>query len=96
MIGRQTIIALALAALQMWPEGFPIEIGGPGLGDVDIPVLIVNGAADFPYVDTHQLFAAAISGADLVTLPDRDHLTAVTDPLFKEKVLAFLEARRQD
>ena len=64
--------ALALAALQMWPEGLPIELGGLGLGDLDIPVLIVNGAADLPYVDTHQLFAAAIPGAELVTLPDRE------------------------
>jgi pimeloyl-ACP methyl ester carboxylesterase len=80
--------ALALAALQMWPEGFPIELGGPSLGDVDIPVLIANGAADFPYVETCQDFAAAI--------PDRDHLGAVTDPLFKDEVLAFLKACRHD
>lgn len=88
--------ALALAALQMWPEGFPIELGGPGLSEVGIPVLIVNGAADSPYIDTDQDLAAAIPGAQLVTIPDQDHLGAVTDPLFKDKVLAFLEARRFD
>ena len=80
----------------MWPEGFPIELGGPGLGEVETPVLIVNGAADLPYVDTHQNLTAAIPGAKLVTIPDRDHLGTVTDPLFKDEVLAFLKARRQD
>ena len=83
--------ALALAALQMWPEGFPIELGGPGIGNVDNPVLIVNGAADFPYVDTHQDLVSAIPGARLVTIPGQDHLGTVTDPLFKDEVLAFLE-----
>ena len=30
--------ALAASALQMWPEGFPLQLGGPRLSDVDIPV----------------------------------------------------------
>lgn len=87
---RNDLEALALAALQMWPEGFPIELGGPGLSEVDIPVLIVNGAVDFPYVETDQNLAAAIPGAKLVTIPDRDHLTVLFDPLFIEEVLSFL------
>lgn len=82
--------ALALAALQMWPEGFPRDLGGPGLGRVNIPVLIVNGTEDVPYVETDQDLAAAIPGARLVTLPGQDHLGAVFDPSFKEAVQSFL------
>ncbi|MGB5811777.1 MAG: alpha/beta hydrolase [Polyangiales bacterium] len=84
--------ALALAALQMWPEGFPLELGGEGLRSVNIPVLIVNGADDIPYVNTVHPFADAIPGARLVMIPDRDHFGAVFDPLFKEEVLGFLRA----
>lgn len=89
--------ALALAALQMWPEGFPRQLGGPGLARVDIPVLIVNGTNDFPYVETDQDLADAIPGARLVTIPDQDHLGAVFDPSFKDAVVDFLsevDARR--
>jgi pimeloyl-ACP methyl ester carboxylesterase len=77
-------------------EQSAIELGGPGLGDVDTPVLIVNGAADFPYVDTRQDLASAIPGARLVTIPGQDHLGTVTDPLFKDEVLAFLEGCRHE
>jgi hypothetical protein len=43
---------LASAAMEMWPDGHPLALGGDGLADVDIPVVIVNGADDHPYVDT--------------------------------------------
>jgi pimeloyl-ACP methyl ester carboxylesterase len=82
--------ALALAALQMWPEGFPLRLGGPGLAGVDIPVLIVNGANDRPYVDTAGGTVQAIAGCVLAVIPDRDHLGVVSDARFKERVLAFL------
>ena len=82
--------ALALSALQMWPEGFPLELGGAGLTTVDIPVLVVNGEDDIPYVDTVQPFVDAIPGAELVTIPDREHFGAVLDERFKEEVLTFL------
>lgn len=82
--------SLALSALQMWPEGYPLQIGGAGLGKVKIPVLIANGAADHPYVDSAPKLAAAIPGAEIVTIPDADHLRAVTDPRLKEVVLGFL------
>jgi pimeloyl-ACP methyl ester carboxylesterase len=83
--------ALAIAALQMWPEGHPLALGGPGLADVDIPVLIVDGTDDHPYVDTAMDLAAAIPGAELVTIPGTDHHTVVGDPRFKDAVLAFLQ-----
>lgn len=85
--------ALAVAALQMWPEGFPLELGGPGLADVNIPVLLVNGSEDFPYVETDQDIAGAIPGARLVELPGPDHVGAIFDPRFVDEVLAFLAAQ---
>ena len=82
--------ALALAALQMWPDGHPLALGGDGLADVDIPVLIVNGADDHPYVDSAGRLAAAIRGAELVTIPGTDHHSVVDDPRFMAVVLDFL------
>ena len=40
--------ALAISALAMWPDGYPVAFGGEGLGRVSIPVLIVNGSNDHP------------------------------------------------
>ena len=82
--------ALALSALQMWPEGFPIRLGGAGLAKVKIPVLIANGADDLPYVASDEKLRAAIPGAQLVRIPGANHLTAVGDPRLKEAVVAFL------
>lgn len=84
--------ALALSALQMWPEGFPLKLGGAGLAKVDIPVLIVDGENDH-YVDGAKKLAGAIPGAKLVTIPDTDHLSVVPDERFKKAVLAFLNGR---
>jgi len=83
--------ALAVAALDMWPDGHPVEVGGPGLRDADVPVLIVNGADDHPYVDTAPHLAGALRDATVVTIPDTDHLTALTDARFRAAVLEFLE-----
>lgn len=82
--------SLAMAALQMWPDGHPLSLGGDGLSDVDIPVLIVDGADDHPYVDTVGDLAAVIPTAELVTIPDVDHHTVVGDARFKAAVLEFL------
>ncbi len=82
--------ALAMAALEMWPQGYPRALGGPGLADVEVPVLLVDGADDHPYVDTVGLLAAAIPTAELVTIPATDHHTVVADARFKASVLAFL------
>jgi len=81
--------ALAQSALQMWPEGYPLVLGGDGLREVDIPVLVVDGADDHPYVDTVEKLVAVIPGAELVTIPDTDHHTVVGDARFKAAVLEF-------
>ena len=87
---RNDLEALALSALQMWPEGFPLELGGPGLNNVYLPVLILNGENDIPYAYTDQNLADAIAGARLVEIPDADHLSVLYDGRFKEEVLKFL------
>ena len=83
--------ALAWSALQMWPEGFPIQIGGIGLANVDIPVLIINGEEDYPYVESDEKLAVAIPGSKLVRIPKKNHLTVINSQRFKKEVLAFLE-----
>lgn len=83
--------ALALSALQMWPEGYPVQIGGTGLADVDIPVLIINGEEDRPYVESDEKLAAAIPGCKIVRIPRKDHLSVINSCKFKKEVLMFLE-----
>ncbi len=87
---RNDLEALALSALQMWPEGFPLELGGPGLSNVVIPVLIINGENDVPYVYTDQNLAAAIPGAMLVEIPNSGHFDVPFNQAFKDEVLNFL------
>jgi pimeloyl-ACP methyl ester carboxylesterase len=84
--------ALALSALQMWPEGYPLELGGAGLSAVDLPVLVVNGADDQPYVRSDERLVAAIPGARLARIPGADHFTAVADPRFRALAIDFLSA----
>jgi pimeloyl-ACP methyl ester carboxylesterase len=67
--------ALALSVLQMWPEGYPIQLGGIDLANVDIPVRIINGEQDYPYVETDQDLANTIPGSQLLRIPNKDHLT---------------------
>lgn len=88
--------ALAVSALAMWPDGHPLEVGGPGLSDADVPVLIVNGSDDHPYVDTAPRFAAELARAELLTIPGCDHLTALVHPAFRAAVLGFLDGVAAD
>ena len=83
--------ALALSALQMWPEGYPIQLGGDGLANVDIPVIIINGEDDVPYVKSDKKLADVIPGARLVRIPNKDHISVLIDPQFKDEVLKFLK-----
>ena len=90
---RNDLEALALSALQMWPEGFPLQLAGQGLADIEVPILIVNGANDHPYVDTVHKLVEAMPNARLAVIPDCDHLSVVGNPRFKEQALAFLAGR---
>ncbi len=83
--------ALALSALQMWPEGYPVQLGGVDLANVDIPVIIINGEYDYPYVKSDKKLKDAIAGSQLVRIANKNHLNVVVDQLFKEEVLEFLK-----
>ena len=76
----------ALAAFMQAPRE-PLD--ATKLGQVALPVLIVIGEGDALVASTDEL-AAAIPGARLLTIPDRDHLTVVPDSRFKEAVVDFL------
>jgi pimeloyl-ACP methyl ester carboxylesterase len=59
------------------------------LGKVRLPVLVAVGEKD-DLVGRADALVAAIPGARSVYVPDRDHLTVVPDPRFKEAILSFL------
>jgi pimeloyl-ACP methyl ester carboxylesterase len=62
----------------------------PGdLASIAVPVLVIVGGDDTLIGDPRPL-AAAIPGAELEVIPDRDHLSAVNHHRYKEAVLAFL------
>jgi pimeloyl-ACP methyl ester carboxylesterase len=84
--------ALALSALAMWPEGFPLALAGPHLARADVPVLVVNGSEDRPYVLSDERLVAALRRARLVRIPGCDHLAAAADPRFRDVALEFLSA----
>ena len=88
---RNDLISLAYSAERMWPEGYPFELAGDGLRRAELPVLIVNGTLDEPYVHTGRKFAEALPMGQYTSLPDQDHLTAVSDPRFMQRVVAFLQ-----
>jgi|GEM_PF-2751558 len=76
----------------MWPEGYPLKVAGDNIGQADLPVLIVNGDKDHPYVDSADTLASALPNARHEKLPDADHLSAVTHNDFKRIVIDFLRS----
>ena len=84
------LTALAYSAAKMWPEGYPLQIAGDGIGNAQFPVLVVNGEDDHPYVDSADEFVETLPNGKHVRLPGVDHLTAVADARFKKAVLDFL------
>ncbi len=57
-----------------------------------VPILIAVGTRDFVAGSSHEL-AALIPGARTLDIPDRDHMLAVGDKVFKQGVLSFLAER---
>ena len=64
-------------------------IDAAAFADVGVPVLIVKGANDEITGDVRAT-AEVIPGAELIMIPDTDHLTVVPDQRFKDEVLNFL------
>ncbi|HSI39287.1 MAG TPA: alpha/beta fold hydrolase [Xanthobacteraceae bacterium] len=61
------------------------------VGRIAVPTLIGVGTKDPIAGDPHAL-AALMPNARVVDIPGRDHMLAVGDRVFKQAVLAFLEA----
>jgi pimeloyl-ACP methyl ester carboxylesterase len=59
---------------------------------IGIPVLVAVGTKDPVAGSAHEL-AALIPGARALDIPDRDHMLAVGDKVYKAGVLEFLTAR---
>lgn len=78
-----------LAALAACMRSARQTITPAELGRIAVPVLVVVGALDTIAKPAEPL-AALIPGARAVTIPRRDHMTAVGDRAYKEAVLAFL------
>jgi hypothetical protein len=55
-------------------------------------MLIAVGTKDKVAGSPHEL-AALVPGARAIDIPDRDHMLAVGDRVFKQAVLAFLAER---
>jgi len=81
--------ALAHSILEIVPKSsLIVDFGGPGLTDIVIPILIVNGEKDPGNTDE---LIAKIPSAKFILIPRRDHISVVPDKRFKREVLKFLE-----
>ena len=60
---------------------------------IAVPVLIAVGTKD-DIAGSAQELAAIIPGAEVLDIPDRDHMRAVGDKVYKEGVLSFLSRRQ--
>jgi len=83
--GRNDLTALAACM-----RGLRSAVDAAELATVRTPVMIVTGARDELVGDPSRL-ATLIPGAQLVVVPDRDHLSTVGDRRYKEAVLHFLD-----
>ena len=59
---------------------------------IRVPILIATGTADDVAGPARPLLEL-IPGAQVLDIPDRDHMRAVGDRVFKDGTLAFLDAR---
>jgi pimeloyl-ACP methyl ester carboxylesterase len=62
------------------------------LQSISVPVLVATGTKDDVVGSPHDL-AELIPGAQALDIPNRDHMLAVGDRVFKSGVLAFLKER---
>ncbi len=81
-----------LAALGAIMRARRLPVEDEALARIQNPVLIVVGEKDVLAGDPREL-QAKIPGAELVVVPDRDHLTVVGDRRYKDAVVRFLAAR---
>jgi len=81
-----------LTALAACIRGSRQTLARDRAGRIASPVLIAVGTKD-PIAGSAQDLAALIPGARALDIPDRDHMLAVGDRVFKSAVLQFLAER---
>ena len=81
-----------LKALAACIRGSRQTLSREQVGDIRVPTVIAVGTKD-PIAGSAAALAALIPGARALDIPDRDHMLAVGDRVFKSGVLAFLETR---
>ena len=64
-----------------------------GIAGIKVPVLIAVGTAD-EIAGSAQALGKVISGAEVLDIPNRDHMRAVGDKVYKSGVLDFLSRRK--
>jgi pimeloyl-ACP methyl ester carboxylesterase len=81
-----------LRALAACMRGSGDRLARADVAAVRVPILIAAGTADDVAGPARPL-ADIIPGAQVLDIPDRDHMRAVGDRVFKDGTLAFLAAR---
>jgi pimeloyl-ACP methyl ester carboxylesterase len=61
--------------------------------DIKLPVLIAVGTAD-EIAGSATALGRIIAGAEVLDIPNRDHMRAVGDKVYKTGVLDFLSRRK--
>ncbi len=79
-----------LKALAACIKSSRVQITGEMLANIKAPVLVVIGEKDDVAGDIGPLLAA-IPGSSGITLPNRNHMSAVGDKQYKASVLTFLK-----
>jgi pimeloyl-ACP methyl ester carboxylesterase len=81
-----------LRALAACIRGSRQTLGRDKVSAITVPVLVAVGTKD-PIAGSAAALAALIPGARALDIPDRDHMLAVGDRVFKTGVLDFLDER---
>jgi pimeloyl-ACP methyl ester carboxylesterase len=81
-----------LRALAACMRGSGDRLARADVAAVRVPILVAAGTADDVAGPARPL-ADIIPGAQVLDIPDRDHMRAVGDRVFKDGTLAFLDAR---
>ena len=76
----------ALATCMSSPRA---KITPQALGALTAPVMVAVGTKDDIAGDPHEL-AALLPNGQALPIPNRDHMVAVGDKVFKEAVIVFL------
>ena len=81
-----------LRALAACIRGSRQTLGRSDVAAIRVPVLVAVGTKD-QVAGSAQDLAAVIPGARALDIPDRDHMLAVGDKVFKQGVIDFLNQR---